>query len=101
MSTMNISLPEELKAFVDQQVGSRGYTSSSEYVRELIRREQDRERLRALILEGAASPLSGVVADKAYFDGLRARARDWAGAARTADAGAGKPPRAGKKAAGR
>ncbi len=78
MSTMNISLPEELKAFVDQQVAGRGYTSSSEYVRELIRKEQDREKLRGLLLEGLASPLSGVVADKDYFDGLRARAREWA-----------------------
>ena len=101
MSTMNISLPEELKAFVDQQVGSRGYSSSSEYVRELIRREQDREQLRALILDGAASPLSAVVADKAYFDGLRARARGWAGAAQAAEAGVGRPARAGKNAAGR
>lgn len=101
MSTMNISLPEELKAFVDQQVGSRGYTSSSEYVRELIRRERDRERLRALILEGAASPLSDMVADEAYFDSLRERARGWAGTVRAAEAGAGKPLRAGKKAAGR
>lgn len=84
MSTMNISLPEELKAFVDQQVAGRGYTSSSEYVRELIRREQDREKLRGLILEGMASPLSGVVADKAYFDGLRSRIRDWAAKAERA-----------------
>lgn len=81
MSTMNISLSKELKAFVDQQVGSRGYASSREYVLELIRREQEREKLRALLLEGLASPLSGVVADKAYLDGLRARVREWAGAA--------------------
>lgn len=73
-----VSLPEELKAFVDEQVSSRGYTSSSEYMRELIRRERDREKLRGLLLEGLESPLSGVVADKAYFDGLRARVREWA-----------------------
>jgi len=82
MSTMNISLPDELKAFVDSQVGSRGYTSSSEYVRELIRKEQDKEKLRALILEGAASGRSGVVADKAYFDGLRQRVRQRAARAK-------------------
>ena len=40
MSTMNISLPEALKAFVDEQVATRGYSTSSEYVRELIRRDQ-------------------------------------------------------------
>ena len=39
MSTMNISLPEELKDFVDSQV-KRGYGTSSEYVRELIRKDQ-------------------------------------------------------------
>jgi putative addiction module CopG family antidote len=38
MSTMNISLPDSLKAFVDEQVSQRGYGTSSEYVRELIRR---------------------------------------------------------------
>jgi antitoxin ParD1/3/4 len=43
MSTMIISLPESLKAFVDDQVNERGYGTSSEYVRELIGR--DRERL--------------------------------------------------------
>ena len=53
---MNISLPETLKSFVDDQVSSRGYGTSSEYVRELIRKDQDRQRLRAMILDGAASP---------------------------------------------
>ena len=74
MSTMNISLPASLKSFVDEQVRSRGYGTSSEYVRELIRREHDRERLRALLVEGATSP-AGPVADGAYFDGLRDRVR--------------------------
>ncbi len=37
MSTMNISLPETLKAFVDDQIAERGYGTSSEYVRVLIR----------------------------------------------------------------
>lgn len=74
MSTMNISLPETLKAFVDQQVADGGYSTSSEYVRELIRRERDREHLRKLILEGASSPVMGV-ADAAYFESLRERVR--------------------------
>ncbi|MEW5688069.1 MAG: type II toxin-antitoxin system ParD family antitoxin [Pseudomonadota bacterium] len=74
MSTMNISLPEALKAFVDEQVADKGYSTSSEYVRELIRRERDKERLRKLLLDGAASPQTGV-ADAAYFDGLRDRVR--------------------------
>ena len=40
---MNISLPDELRDFVEEQV-KRGYGTSSEYVRELIRRDQDRLR---------------------------------------------------------
>ena len=40
MSTMNISLPEGLKDFVDEQVNQRGYGTSSEYVRELIRKAE-------------------------------------------------------------
>lgn len=74
MSTMNISLPEALKSFVDEQVSSRGYGTSSEYVRELIRRDQDRQKLRSLLLEGASSTLA-VDADAAYFAMLRERAR--------------------------
>jgi antitoxin ParD1/3/4 len=74
MSTMNVSLPEALKDFVDQQVESGGYSTSSEYVRELIRKEQDRQHLRGLLLAGAASRPSSV-ADDVYFDGLRRRVR--------------------------
>jgi antitoxin ParD1/3/4 len=70
MSTMNISLPEALRDFVDEQVAQRGYGTSSEYVRELIRRDQDRQQLRGLLLEGAASRPADP-ADAAYFAGLR------------------------------
>ena len=74
MNTMNVALPEKLKNFVDDQVSAQGYGTSSEYVCELIRKEQDRQRLRALVLEGAASPRE-TVADAEYFDRLRGRVR--------------------------
>jgi antitoxin ParD1/3/4 len=74
MTTMNISLPDSLKDFVDEQVNQRGYGTSSEYVRELIRKEQERLQLRDLLLEGATSAPSEPV-DSAYFDGLRRRAK--------------------------
>jgi antitoxin ParD1/3/4 len=74
MTTMNISLPDSLKDFVDEQVQQRGYGTSSEYVRELIRKEQDRLQLRELLLEGAASAPTKPV-DDAYFDGLRRRVK--------------------------
>jgi antitoxin ParD1/3/4 len=79
MSTMNISLPDSLKSFVDEQVASRGYGTSSEYVRELIRKDQDRQQLRALLLEGGSSA-PGAPANTAYFDALRERVRRRAGA---------------------
>jgi antitoxin ParD1/3/4 len=74
MSTMNISLPDSLKDYVDQQVGEGGYGTSSEYVRDLIRKDHDRQRLRRLLLDGAEST-PGAPADDDYFEGLRVRAR--------------------------
>jgi putative addiction module CopG family antidote len=55
VGTMNISLPDSLKAFVEEQVAAKGYGTSSEYMRELIRKDQDRQHLRNLLLEGAQS----------------------------------------------
>ena len=60
--TMNISLTDDLKAFVDTRVKSRGYSSSSEYVRDLLRRDEERakeEKFRALIEEGIQSESAG------------------------------------------
>lgn len=54
------------------QRSSHGYGTSSEYVRELIRKQRDRARLRGLLLEGAASPPTAP-ADAAFFDELRER----------------------------
>ncbi len=75
MSTMNISLPETLKTFVDTQVSEGDYVSSSEYVRDVLRKEQDRVRLRELLLEGAASPVSETVWNAEHFEKMRERAR--------------------------
>ena len=82
MSTMNISLPESLKVFVDEQVSARGYGTSSEYVRELIRKDQDRLQLRNLLLAGASSaPVEPTGA--AYFDALRDQVKAAAKRSRT------------------
>jgi antitoxin ParD1/3/4 len=57
MTSMNISLPEELKQYAEAQT-KHGYSTPSEYVRELIRADQKRkakEKLDALLLEGLNS----------------------------------------------
>lgn len=72
MSTMNISLPAELKEFVDERVEDGGYQTTSEFLRDLIRREQERVRFRNLIQEGLDSP-PGPIADAKYFTAMRRR----------------------------
>jgi antitoxin ParD1/3/4 len=55
VESMNISLPETLKQYVDGQIAEGRYSSASEYVRELIRDDEKRkaqERLEGLLLEG-------------------------------------------------
>lgn len=58
MTTLNISLPESLREFVDAQVAEGGYDSSSAFIEALIReaqKRQARERIDALLLEGLNS----------------------------------------------
>lgn len=70
MATMNISLPDGLKSFVDERVASEGYGTSSEYVRELIRRDKDRRQFKDYLLAGLRSGAAGPM-DNAYFEQLR------------------------------
>ncbi len=58
MQTMNISLPETLKDFVDQQIAAGRYSTASEYVRELIRNDEKQkaeDQLSTLLREGLQS----------------------------------------------
>jgi antitoxin ParD1/3/4 len=58
MDTMNIALPEAMKQFVQERVSEGGYSSVSEYIRELIRADLKRkaeERIDSLLLEGLDS----------------------------------------------
>jgi antitoxin ParD1/3/4 len=74
MTTMNISLPDEMKAFVEAQMAQGGYASASEYLRALIRDAQKRQakhELEEKLLEGLSSPASEMT--KSDWDGLRQR----------------------------
>ena len=72
---MNVSLPEELKEYVEAQTKS-GYSTPSEYVRELIRGDQKRrakEKLDTLLLEGISSGDS-IPMDAAFWSDLKREA---------------------------
>lgn len=76
--TMNISLTEPLKRFVDDQVREGGFSSTSDYVRELIRERRQRaaeDHLRRLIAEGLSSGPATPV-DDTSFERMRRRAHD-------------------------
>lgn len=78
MATMNISLPDKMKTWVEDQAQSGRYGNASDYVRDLIRRDQERSddlaRLQALIDQGMKSGVS----DK-DFTGILNEARRRAG----------------------
>jgi len=62
MATMNVSLPDAMKAWVEAQTESGRYSNVSDYVRDLIRREQERQdriaHMQALVTEGLESGTS-------------------------------------------
>lgn len=73
MPTMNISLPDPMKEFVEKQVADGGYSSASEYVRELLRAEQKRrardeieQKLLASLNSGEPIPIT-----PEWWDSLR------------------------------
>ena len=75
MTTMNISLPDEMKAFVESRMADEGYASASEYLRALIRdaqRRQAKQELEAKLLEGMQGPAT--VMDRADWESIRQEA---------------------------
>lgn len=66
MATMNISLPDKMKEWVETQVATGRYANASDYMRDLVRRDEEGERdrrrgiaeVQALIDEGIASGIS-------------------------------------------
>ena len=75
-TTMSFALPEALRTYIDQRVSSGQYSNTSEYLRELIRRDQEeqaKKRLRDLIEEGLQSGVGRPVTPAVVAE-LRARA---------------------------
>lgn len=75
MTTMNISLPDHLREHVDQRVAAGGFSSSSEFIRGLIRKDQDHvaeQQLAALIRDGLESGPS-IAVDDGYWESKRSQ----------------------------
>ncbi|MGB7183621.1 MAG: type II toxin-antitoxin system ParD family antitoxin [Burkholderiaceae bacterium] len=90
MQSMNISLPDPLKDFVDGQVVQGHYSSVSEYVRELIRADEKRkatQTLQALLLDGLETPDSAL--DSEDWQAIRREAMARLQAAEQRNKGAG------------
>ena len=78
MATMNVSLPDALKAHVEAQVETGRYANASDYVRDLIRRDQERAQklavMQALVDEGMASGVAEDFEIGRFLAEMRARA---------------------------
>jgi antitoxin ParD1/3/4 len=59
MATLNISMPDEMRRWIDAQIEAGEFANASDYVRDLIRHDQrERDRLRFLLIEGERSGVS-------------------------------------------
>jgi antitoxin ParD1/3/4 len=73
-ATMNISLPEALRDFVEEAVNAGGYASVSEYMRELVRQAKSEKDLEDRLLAALGSADLGPVGPE-FLEGLKARAK--------------------------
>ena len=77
MTTMNISLPDEMKVFVETKIAQEGYASASEYLRALIRdaqKQQAKQDLEAKLLDGLRGP--SVKMTRKDWDSIEREARE-------------------------
>jgi len=72
MATMNVSLPDPMKRWVEEQIETGHYSNASDYVRDLIRRDQEyrdkREILIKALIAGEGSGVSGRTIDSIWSD---------------------------------
>lgn len=81
MTTVTISLPDSLKAFIDEQLAAKGYGNVSEYFRTLLREAKEREdeaRLEALLVEGLTTGGEDIPLTREFWKDLKAEAMDLA-----------------------
>ena len=84
MATMNVSLPDPMKDWVEAQAATGRYANASDYVRDLIRRDQERADKIAHIQKLVSEGIESGVSDQSMADILKA-ARAQAGSAPSSD----------------
>ncbi|MGM0583339.1 MAG: type II toxin-antitoxin system ParD family antitoxin [Pseudomonadota bacterium] len=77
MATMNVSLPDPMKGWVEEQVRGGRYSNATDYVRDLIRRDQDRATRISEMQRSVDEGLASGVGDRS-MDELRQEAREGA-----------------------
>jgi antitoxin ParD1/3/4 len=83
MATMNVSLPDEMKVFVETQAAKEGFGTTSEYLRSVIREVQKRQakqaleaKLREALESGPSEPMTREDWDEIEREGLERLARE-------------------------
>ena len=83
MAQMNVSIPDALKGWAEARVAEGRYSSTSDYVRDLVRRDQENEEARRRLIAAIDEGLESGVSDRDAFEyleelraGLRARLTD-------------------------
>ena len=78
MKTIDVSLPDTMRDYIEEQVRTEGYGSVSEYIYDLVRRDQKRkaqQRLEALLLEGLDSGKATPMSERDWTE-IRQAVRD-------------------------
>ena len=78
MATMNVSLPDQMKEWVEEQVKTGRYGNSSDYVRDLVRKDQERAEARENLQQMVDDALASGIADlgrEELRERIRARAK--------------------------
>lgn len=73
MTSINIALPESMKVYIEQQIAITGYSTASEYIRDLIYQDQKRHsqvQVETLLLEGLDSGMETPMTSPDW-DGIR------------------------------
>lgn len=76
MATMNVSLPEPMKAWVEAQTQDGRYSNVSDYMRDLIRRDQERKQAVAELQQLVDDALVSGVSDRSFPEILGAARRE-------------------------